>query len=118
MGNKVKGQVTRTIGGRAYIFELSANALCELEDLLDMAVTKFAARAAAEDLGMRELRALFWAALIEHQEQITLKEAGRLMSQVGDMAAQSEFLGDLFSAAMPDVDAEGDAAPGKSPAAA
>lgn len=123
MGNRHKGQVTRKIDGVAYTFELSVNAFCEIEDATGETMTQLFGRLQTGmktgQIGMRDLRLLFWGALTEHHPDLDQRAAGRLLSGIGDMTEQLAFVEDVFNTAMPDTDKAGAGkVPGKTVATA
>ncbi|ETA53984.1 GTA-gp10 family protein [Ponticoccus alexandrii] len=114
MANRHKGQVSREIDGTVYTFELTVNAFCDLEEATGKATLQIMQdmekAAQTGDVQFRDIRRIFWAALIEHHPDITEREAGRVLTKVGDMEAQMAFLEDVFALAMPD--STGDASSG------
>lgn len=122
MTNRVKGNVTRRIGDHDYTFELTANAFCELEGETGETTQEFVSRleeaSTSGKLGFRDVRVLFWASLTEHHPELSLRDAGRLMSKIGDMEEQMTFVQEVFEAAMPDTETKGKPARGKKKAAA
>lgn len=106
MANRHKGQVARDIDGTRYTFELTVNAFCELEEATGKATLQImqdmeeAARTG--DVRFRDIRRIFWAALIEHHPDMTERDAGRILGKVGSMDAQMAFLEEVFALAMPE----------------
>jgi hypothetical protein len=105
MANPHMGEVAVEIGGTPYTLVFNVNAICEIEDLLgrtwiDIAreLQTWAPKTAANGkpaqeteaetldrasrVDMRLIRALFWGALREHHDEVTLKQAGALMDGV------------------------------------
>ncbi len=84
MANPNRGGVGVRVGDDEWVFSFSMNALCELEDLLEKPMAQiFASLDDADNMRMSDVRALVWAALLDHQENITLREAGDVASKVG-----------------------------------
>ncbi len=86
MANPNRGGVAVRVGDDEWTFSFSINALCELEDLLDKPVSQIvAALGDADNMRISDVRAMVWAALLDHQEGLSLKEAGDIASRVGTM---------------------------------
>jgi hypothetical protein len=82
MTNKLKGEVTVTIGDRDLIVVYSTDALIELETRFGKGVQEIG-QMLIDSLRVSDMRTIFRAGLIEYQPEITEQEAGRLMSQMG-----------------------------------
>ncbi len=86
MANPNRGGVGVRVGDDEWVFSFSINALCELEDLLDKPVAQIVvALGDADNMRISDVRAMVWAALLDHHEGITLKEAGGVASKIGTM---------------------------------
>jgi hypothetical protein len=87
MANSQKGQVSFQADGETYLLEMTPNAYCELEDEAGMDtlsfVSKIQAAVAGGKISFKDLRLLMWAALTEHHEGLTTKDAGDVMKAVG-----------------------------------
>ena len=84
MANPHRGGVAVRVGDDEWTFSFSINALCELEDLLDKPMPQiFASLRDEENMRMSDVRALVWAALLDHHDEITLREAGDVATKVG-----------------------------------
>ena len=94
MTNRVKGEVPLKAGDRTYTLRFSANAICELEDQLDMGINQIAKQMAdPEAMRMKTVIAVVWAGLRDHHPDITLAQAGEIItdaSLIGSMEAVSE----------------------------
>jgi len=116
--NPLKGEIGFEAGGQTYMLQFDFNALCLIEDRLDMGMDDILARfappgndapprAAAPKLSF--LRTLFWAGLQRHHAGSTLAQAGDLMGEVTPVVANGLILAALAKA-FPDpaaaVDAE------------
>ena len=87
MANPNRGGVSVRVGDDEWTFSFSINALCELEDLLDKPVAQIVATLGDPDnMRISNVRAMVWAALLDHHKDITLNEAGDVSSKVGTMA--------------------------------
>ena len=104
MSATTKGTVTLEVGGKAYTLCLTLNALCELEDLLSTPkeqVTFQQVTAMAEKGSLRHIRAVIWAALRDHHPEMSLRDAGQLIQDIG-MGAMTAHLTDLAASMAPD----------------
>lgn len=106
MANKTKGEVTVSHEGKDYTLVFDFNAFAEFEEAtgVENALTILEDPSA---LGARLSRALFWSGLKTHQPNITVEEAGRVMtSSMGK-------LGEALAAAFPEGGDEGNGKPAK-----
>jgi len=101
MANVHRGQVSLAVGDTTYTLSLSTNALCDLEDLFGKNVTEVAALLGADNVSMKTVRGMFWAALQDHHPDVDLKGAGRIITDAG-MPAAMEAIGKAFKAAFPE----------------
>jgi len=120
MHNPVKGEVGFMVDDERYVLVFSINALCALEDALDMSVSDIGARMTA-GMRMSFLRTVFWAGLIDRRPDLTEREAGDILTAVGAAEAGS-LIAQAFTAAFPKAEAATGAArprsaPAKKPAA-
>lgn len=103
MANPNRGQVALTVGELELKLSFSVNALCELEDLLGQPVAKIAAGLKdPENVRLATVRALVWAALRDHHDEVTLKGAGTIASDAGVPAVMAA-VGKAFSLAFPEA---------------
>lgn len=116
MANPHRGSVALQVGDRAYTLSFSVNALCELEDHLDQPVARIAgALNKPDEIRIGTVRALVWAALRDHHEEMTIKDAGALATEAG-VPAVMDAIGKAFKLAFPE--AQGKANPQKAAKAA
>lgn len=105
MGNKTRGICDIDVGGAALRLHFTANAMCELEDKANKGFLEFMAdfQAASEAGKMRlsDVRLMFWAGLIEHQPETTIKDAGRIITDLGGIEPAMEQLRVALELAMP-----------------
>lgn len=102
MANPHRGEVAIQVGGVPYTLRFSINALCELEDHLGQGINAVAAMMAdPEKIRLKTLRAVFWAALIDHHPNIDVRAAGDLLAEAG-AANVMEKIAEAFSKAFPD----------------
>ena len=108
MANAVKGEVTLEAGGETYRLAYTTNAMCELEDATGEPLGKIVEQLGddANPPGVKTLRLLLWGALIEHQEDMTIKQTGRICDDIG-MSAVGDVIGKALQAAFPDAASSG-----------
>lgn len=111
MANPNRGEVALLVGDREYKLSFSINAICELEDALDIPVAKVADKLNdAANIRMSLIRTVVWAALRDHHEAVTVKEAGQIATDAG-IPVVMEAIGRAFTLAFPE--ANGSANPPK-----
>jgi hypothetical protein len=114
MANPNRGEVALAAGGRAYKLSFSVNALCELEEELDKPVAEIVAAFQDEKhVRLGSIRVLLWAALRDHHDEVTIKEAGLIATDAG-IQPVVEAIGQAFRLAFPE--AKGSANPRKAKA--
>lgn len=83
MANPVKGEVSFEANEKVYKMRFSANALCELEDQVGMGINAIATQLAdPNNLRLKTVRAVFWASLLDYHPDITLRQAGDLVTEI------------------------------------
>ncbi|WP_173931391.1 GTA-gp10 family protein [Chelativorans sp. Marseille-P2723] len=116
MANPHRGSVALQVGGRAYTLSFSVNALCELEDALGQPVAQIANALNDPDTArLSTVRALVWAGLRDHHDEVGVKEAGDIITDAG-IPACMEAIGKAFKAAFPEQEAKENARPRKAKA--
>jgi hypothetical protein len=108
MGNPEKGEVSFQAGGETYTIVFSNNAWCVLEAHLDRGIldiyseieswapktdakgkpipeTKEQEQARVKRIKLGFCRALFWAGLIDRHPDLTVKQAGEIMTSAGGL---------------------------------
>lgn len=112
MANRHRGQASFEADGKTWLVSFSANALCELEDVLDMRVSEIA-EAMGDPKGMRlkTARAVFWAGLQDNHPEVDVKAAGNLMT--GRIPEAMGVVGRAFALAFPEATAGADVDPPK-----
>lgn len=96
MANPHKGEVGFEVDGKEWVLRYSANALCTLEDELDMGTAALVAELQKPDgVRMATLRTVFWAGLQDRQQDVTREQAGELMSEIG-FANVGPLIGEAF----------------------
>lgn len=109
MANEYKGEVGFTSKGAEYKLSFSANALCELEDVLKKDAGEIE-RMFVNPVGVRlsDLRIVFWQGLCDHHEGITLEQTKDILKGLSP-GKMGELIGLAFLASMKDDGAAGDA---------
>lgn len=79
MTNAVRGLVTAELGGKTWSLEYTIDALCQLEDLLDLSALDILASVARGNTRLGLTRALIWAALRVHHPEVTVAQAGEMI---------------------------------------
>ena len=107
MANPNRGEVALHVGDLEYTLSFSINAVCELEDAMDMPVAKIAdSLNDTANVRMSMIRTVIWAALRDHHEAVTVKEAGKIASDAG-IPVVMEAIGKAFAAAFPEAQGKG-----------
>ena len=88
MGNPHRGEASFDVEGKAFRVRFSWNAAAEYEEAAGKPLSDALFDIARERLSARSLRAMLWAGLQEHHQDVTLKEAGRLIDKMGRKEAQ------------------------------
>lgn len=136
MDNPLKGEVSFEADDKTYTLIFSNNAFCALEKHLDCGIfdiydeiaswspktdgkgkplpeTKQETEARARRIRLGFCRALFWAGLNERHPEITLEEAGRLMTAAGGLIGVMNLIATGVAAAQPKAEPGGVARPEK-----
>lgn len=95
MANPIKGEVALQHDGVTYSMVLDFNALAEFEG--ETGKSAMAVLADPDRMSVTELRALFWAGLRQRHPDITLIDAGRILTTNFDK------LGDAMKTAFPEA---------------
>jgi len=98
VSNAIKGEVTLLHAGKSYIMVLDFNALAEFED--EVGANALALIQTPDKMSARQVRALFWAGLKQRQPDVTLEDAGRILTSNFDK------MGEALGAAFPDAEPE------------
>ena len=107
MTNKAKGQVSFETGGKLYSFAYSINALCELEEALGQGFAEVAVLMAdPARMRLATVRTMFWAGLREQMPDLTLRDAGKIMTELG-LARSMALVSEAFVEAFPEAQASG-----------
>lgn len=102
MANSHRGEVSFECEGQNYILSFTTNALCELEDALNLGIAEISEILSdPKRLRMKYVRAVIWAGLTDKHPQITIKEAGLIVGVIGLQKA-IDLMSRGFSLAFPD----------------
>lgn len=88
MPNPLRGEASFETEGRTYRLHYTWNAAADFEEVAGRPLSDALLDVAREKLSAKSLRAMLWAGLQEHHEEVTLKEAGRLIDRIGRREAQ------------------------------
>jgi len=111
LANPNRGQIALSVGGLEYKLSFSVNSLCELEAELDLPIASIIAILQnPKEIQMKFLRALLWAGLQDHHDDVTLKQAGIIVTDMGIKPAM-EAVGQAFRLAFPEPPKEAKAKP-------
>lgn len=117
MVRKLKGEVSLQVEEQTFQLVYDVNALCAIEDVLDKSVLEvMTSIKGMPKLGL--VRALVWAGLRRHHEQMSLNDAGDLVMAAGmgpALMAVQEGIQAAFP--QPKEDAKGTGDPQGTPAA-
>lgn len=84
MPNKLRGEVALQAGEKTYTLHLSVNALCALENEVGRGANEiFVDLDKGNKVKVGTIRAIVWAALTDNHPEITLKEAGAIITEIG-----------------------------------
>jgi hypothetical protein len=101
MANPMRGEIPFEADGASYRLSFSVNALCELEDHLSQGITQIIAMLQDPDkLRLSQVRAVFWAGLRDHHNDVDLGAAGDLMTAMGNVVA-IDLIGKAFALSFP-----------------
>lgn len=81
MANPFKGEVAIEVDGQSHKLSYSVNAIIELEEALGKPLEEIVAMMNGAPR-LRDMRVMFWAALIDHQPGVTLEDAKRILSRM------------------------------------
>lgn len=104
MANPHRGDVDLVAGGETYRLRLDINAIAELEEHTGQSINEIAA--ALNDtatMRMSLARAVFWGATRSTHPELSISDAGDIMSEAG-FAKAMEAVGAAFLRAFPEAD--------------
>lgn len=101
MANPHRGQVDLKAGDKVYTLSFSINAMCELEEQIGEPFPKIAAGLNdAAGVKFSTVRALVWASLRDHHDDVSLEAAGDLV-EVAGLPSVMTAIGKAFANAFP-----------------
>lgn len=110
--NRFKGEIAVEVGGRRYTLVMDFNVMAEFEEATGIGALDFLGQAEQGNARISLLRAFTHAALLPHQPDATVEDAGDLLSE------DQTVIGRLIAASVPEVEAgNGKAAARKRPPA-
>lgn len=95
MANRFLGEVTTEVEGVSYTLRMDFNAMCEFEDATGVSALVAFGDAENGTAKLTMMRAMIHAAMLRHQPDATLQQAGDIIS------ADPEALQRLMAAAAP-----------------
>lgn len=101
MANAVKGEAVIKVGGQDYTLVFTANALCEVEYILDKS-TEQILLALTRSPPIHVIRALLWGGLRKYHPDADLIACGDLIEEMGGSAAALQMVGKALSAGLPE----------------
>lgn len=112
MANGNRGEVTLQVGEneetKTYTLRYSANALCDLEDAINMPVLQITDMMTdPRKISMKLVRAMLWAGLKEKHPNITILQAGDIVQKLSLSRAYSK-IEEAFRRAFPEANVEGE----------
>jgi hypothetical protein len=111
MANKYKGEVAVEAGGKIYTLVCSINALCELESTeLDATATLAAVLSPGGAKRITTLRAVMRCLLSDHHPELSPRDVGAIMTDLG-LAASFSAVGKAVMLAFPDRKEDDEAGP-------
>ena len=117
MANRLKGEVAVEVGGRTVVFRLGINELIDLQEALGLKDDDERFLASLDNLrSLRKLRAAVKVAVSTEQPDITDKQAGDIVTELG-FARVGEIIAEALYLAMPDKSQAPQGAKGKAGAA-
>ena len=96
MANRFLGEADVTVDGKSYKLRFDFNTMCEFTDRTGKDALKAMAEAEEGDLDLRDMRVLMQCCLLHHCPDITLQEAGNVLSHDFDALLR------VMRAAMPE----------------
>lgn len=105
MANAMRGEASFEVAGKKLTLLFDANAFCDIEDALSTPDNQVGMseilEALQKGMNMKTFRAIFHGGLLAHHPEMTLRQAGAVISDLGfDEAAK--HLGDAIRKAMPE----------------
>lgn len=116
MANAHRGEVALQAGEATYRLCFTIDALCQLEDRLDLSIVQISERMQGGTPRLSLMRALLWAGLQTHHAPIDEKTAGELIGEIGAVELMNGVMAAMNRAFGEDDTAPDAAAGGAAPA--
>ena len=97
-----RGAVTLAHGDETYTMRFSINALCAFEEHVGKSLMQVFSEGEKAELSVTMIRSLVWAGLTEDKPDLTLKEAGEIIQNVG-LEPMTEAMMEAVQASFPDA---------------
>ena len=88
MGNPLRGEASFEVAGKAYRIRYTWNAAAIYEEAAGRPLSDALLDVARERFSAKSLRAMLWAGLQDEHQDVTLRDAGRLIDKLGRKEAQ------------------------------
>ena len=98
MSNRFLGEAKATVDGKAYTLRCDFNAMCAFEDETGKDALETFEKFETGKVGVKDMRAIMWAFLQHHHPDVTMQEAGHVLS------AQTDVLFKVIQTASPAPD--------------
>ena len=107
MANRLRGEAPLKVGSRELVLVFDVNAMCEVEQLLDMPTERILL-ALVRSPPLNITRALLWGGLRRRHPECDLLAAGDLIEEMGGSAAALLAIGAALEASFPEPPKDGD----------
>ena len=104
MAARKTGELTFNALGSNFVMVFDFNALCEIEDELDMPVAEL--QETMQSPRMKTVRTIFRIGLGRHHPHVDDVGAGEIIGDIG-LQRSADLIGEAFSAAFPQASGEG-----------
>jgi len=81
--NLLKGEVSLKAGDKEYKLKFTTDALCELEERLDMAISEIIPLIGRNILRIKQIQVMLYCACMCHHEEVDLSAASAIVNEVG-----------------------------------
>jgi hypothetical protein len=99
MGNKLRGFIDFEVRDTSYRIAFTTNALCEWEEMTGQSIKDLTTSMSNPTIKM--MRSLLWAGLRDFHPEVSLKDVGDIIDEVGVPVASS-IISKAFSVAFPE----------------
>lgn len=89
MHNPLTGKVTVEVEGRKWTLGLDFNAMCSFEEKTGKNSFEIVSQFESGKISATDIRALMWAMLVGDHPDVTLQEAGNVLSQAPEAIKQA-----------------------------